>query len=141
MQDENENKTTTEETPHFELYSDEYYAYVIADRRRIRKEAEEFQKKLRLEYVNKERQENGLPPLDSLENKTLELEERLNHVGDDFNALDNIPATIIYIFVMVGGAIFNDRILIWVFATFIWLQHIFRMDIKKNQIRKEERKR
>lgn len=38
-------------------------------------------------------------------------------------------ATLLYIFVMIGGSIFHDRIGIWILATFLWLRHI--MSFKK----------
>ena len=45
--------------------------------------------------------------------------------------MDNIPATILYIFVMVGGAIFHDRALIWAMASVVYFCHIFRHKLRK----------
>ena len=45
---------------------------------------------------------------------------------DHPNTLENGSATILYIIIMLAGSIFNDRMLIWVTATFIWLKFITR---------------
>ena len=45
---------------------------------------------------------------------------------DHPDTMDNTPATLLYIFVMICGSIFNDRILIWVFATIIYFNHLGR---------------
>jgi hypothetical protein len=42
------------------------------------------------------------------------------------NTIDNGTATIWYIIIMVVGAVFNDRLLIWIIATVIWWNHINR---------------
>lgn len=50
---------------------------------------------------------------------------------DHPNTMENSTATIFYIIIMVVGAIFYDRWLIWVAATIIYLSHIFRHEIRK----------
>ena len=45
---------------------------------------------------------------------------------DHPNTMENGPATILYIFTMIGGAIFNDRWLIWIIATIIFIRFINR---------------
>ena len=50
---------------------------------------------------------------------------------DHPNTMETGSAVVLYIIVMVGGAIFNDRWLIWIVATFIFLKYLFRRDIKK----------
>ena len=54
-----------------------------------------------------------------------EIHER-NRGYDHPDALTNFEATILYLIVMFGGSIFNDRILIWITATIIWFNHITR---------------
>lgn len=50
---------------------------------------------------------------------------------DHPNTMENAEATILYIIIMLVGAIFYDRLLIWIVATGIWLCHIFRHQIRK----------
>ena len=50
---------------------------------------------------------------------------------DSVYAIGNGAATILYLFVMISGAIFNDKLLIWIMATIIWMCHIYRYNIKK----------
>lgn len=45
---------------------------------------------------------------------------------DSVYTMDNDEATILYIVVMIVGAIFEDRWLIWIAATFIYYMHITR---------------
>ena len=49
---------------------------------------------------------------------------------DSIYTMETVSAVVLYIVVMVGGAIFNDRLLIWIAATFIFLKFLFRHDIK-----------
>jgi hypothetical protein len=46
--------------------------------------------------------------------------------ADSIYTIDNTAATIFYIIVMFVGAIFVDRLIIWIIATLIWLRHINR---------------
>ena len=50
---------------------------------------------------------------------------------DKPGTMDNVTATIFYVIIMVVGAIFNNRLLIWIVATVIWLRHIFRHELRK----------
>ena len=45
---------------------------------------------------------------------------------DKPGTMDNATATIFYIIIMIVGAIFYDRLIIWAVATAIYLKHIFR---------------
>lgn len=54
---------------------------------------------------------------------------------DSVYAMDNISATILYLFIMVGAAIFNERWVVWSFATVVWLCHIFRHSIIKWRVK------
>lgn len=50
---------------------------------------------------------------------------------DSIYTMETGSAVVLYVVVMVGGAIFNDRWLIWIVATFVFLKYLFRHDIKK----------
>ena len=52
---------------------------------------------------------------------------------DNPNTIDNGVATLWYIIIMVIGAVFNDRWLIWIIATVIWWNHINRKKIRQKQ--------
>lgn len=54
-----------------------------------------------------------------------EIKER-NRGYDHPDSLNNFEATMLYIIVMFGGAIFNDRLIIWVIATALYFKHISR---------------
>lgn len=45
---------------------------------------------------------------------------------DSIYTLENGSATVLYLVSMLGGGIFNDRWLIWVVATFIYIRFITR---------------
>lgn len=49
-----------------------------------------------------------------------------NRGYDSPDSLNNFEATVIYLVVMVIGAIFNDRIGIWIIATVIYFMHMTR---------------
>lgn len=55
-------------------------------------------------------------------------DEQMNFHGDcdHPNTMENSTATIFYIIVMVVGAIFNGRLIIWIVATGIFLKFITR---------------
>lgn len=55
-------------------------------------------------------------------------QENSNFHGDcdSIGSLENWQATMLYIVAMLVGAIFVDRLIIWVIATFIWLKFITR---------------
>lgn len=53
--------------------------------------------------------------------------------SDTVNCLETEEATIIWIIVMLVGAIFNERWFIWILATVMWICHIFRYEIRKTK--------
>lgn len=77
-----------------------------------KRKAEEYQKHL----------ENGGQP----KPPERSWEEHMYVDADKPGTIDNTTATIWYIIVMVAGAIFNDRWLIWIMATIVWWRHINR---------------
>ena len=50
---------------------------------------------------------------------------------DHPNSLENSEATILWIVVMVVGAIFKGNWMIWIFSTVIWLRYITRHERRK----------
>ncbi len=52
---------------------------------------------------------------------------------DSVNSLENFEATILWLIVMGVGTIFNDRWIIWIIATVIWLSHICRYQIRESK--------
>ena len=50
----------------------------------------------------------------------------MNRGYDHPDTLTNFEATVLYLVVMFGGSIFNDRWLIWITATILWFNHITR---------------
>ena len=88
----------------------------------LARERREYFKKWDDEY-NIYRNENNK------ENFTQKEEEEQKY--DSVYTMEMGSAVVLYIVVMVGGAIFNDRWLIWIVATFIFLKYLFRRDIKK----------
>ena len=60
-------------------------------------------------------------------------DESENFYGDcdHPNTMENSTATIFYIVVMIGGAIFNDRLLIWIVASVIYFTFITRHQRRK----------
>lgn len=87
----------------------------------LARERREYFKKWDDEY-NIYRNENNK------ENFTQKEEEEQKY--DSVYTMEMCSAVVLYIVVMVGGAIFNDRWLIWIVATFIFLKYLFRHDIK-----------
>lgn len=85
---------------------------------RIRKEKAEEEERLR-EY----RRSQGL-----LENP----EPKKQHF-DSVNTLENDEATVLYIAVMIIGALFYDRILIWITATVIFFLFMTRHSRRKQK--------
>ena len=84
-----------------------------------KRKAEEYQKYL----------ENGGQP----KPKERSFQEQMYVDTDHPNTIDNGTATIWYIIVMVIGAVFNDRLLIWIIATIIWWKHINRKAIRQKE--------
>lgn len=54
---------------------------------------------------------------------------------DSVYAMDDVSATILYLFIMIVAAIFNERWVVWSFATVVWLCHIFRHSIIKWRVK------
>jgi hypothetical protein len=68
-----------------------------------------------------------LEELNKKYNCTLTDEDRKRLFGEHYrhpNSLSNFEATVVWLAVMVIGAIFNDRIPIWIIATLIWFNYI-----------------
>ena len=67
--------------------------------------------------------------------KKTDLEEHedayINH--DSVGSLNDFDATALYIFVMIVGSIFRDRLIIYIAATIIWWGHLNRKKIRKKQ--------
>ena len=70
--------------------------------------------------------ENGGPPQRSWQ-------EKMYVDSDHPNTIDNGVATLWYIIIMLVGAVFNDRLLIWIIATVIWWRHINRKKIRQKE--------
>ncbi len=54
-------------------------------------------------------------------------------------AMDDGMARLLYIVAMVVGVIFNDRWVIWIFATLIYLRHVFRRQLHKAKWEREHK--
>ena len=54
-------------------------------------------------------------------------------------AMDDGVALLLYIVVMVVGVIFNDRWIIWIIATILYLCHVFRRQIHKAKWEREHK--
>jgi hypothetical protein len=65
------------------------------------------------------------------ENQIIENAKNTYIYTDTVNSMENCEATILWLVVMGVGAIFNDRLIIWIVATIIWLSHIFRYKIRE----------
>ena len=66
-------------------------------------------------------------PLSAANMDTTEYVDELDIPG----TMDDGMARLLYIVVMVVGVIFNDRWLIWIGATIVYLRHVFRRKIHK----------
>lgn len=84
-----------------------------------KKAGESYRKKLNDHY----KKCNKTPP-DSMKKESTQ-----HH--DHPNTMENGPATLLYIFTMIGGSIFYDRVGIWICATIIFLLHLFRHRFRK----------
>lgn len=67
------------------------------------------------------------------EERSLKTAEHAYVYTDTVNTMENSEATIIWIVVMLVGAIFVDRLTIWVTSTAIWLCFINRYKIRKKK--------
>ena len=72
----------------------------------------------------KELQEKGLTPLINEDGERLVPPEKPKY--DHPNTMENSTATILWLAVMIGGAIFKDNWMIWIAATAIWFKFITR---------------
>ena len=81
-----------------------------------RREREELDKKC-LELRQKELAAKGLKLIEKDDLPQKDFHGNCDHP----NTMDDTAATILYIVVMLGGLIFNDRILIWIVATIIYV--------------------
>lgn len=84
----------------------------LDDAVKIRNHMLELKKKEEEEARKKQGAQNAQPPK----------EEHYDHPS----TMENSTATVLYIIVMIVGAIFIDRWLIWIMATFIYLKFITR---------------
>ena len=62
-----------------------------------------------------------------------EIEEEGYVYHDHPNTMENSTATFIYIIIMVIGSIFKDAILIWITASLIYFNFIFRHEKRKQE--------
>lgn len=80
---------------------------------------------------------NGIvkPPPSAAGLGTQEYVDKLDVPG----AMDDGMARLLYIVAMVVGVIFNDRWLIWIGATIVYLRHVFRRQIHKAKWEREHK--
>lgn len=99
----------------------------MEDYRQIAKSNKDFRNSLNIKQTEIERQE--------LERRGIitDSNDNENFHGDCDNpgSLENGTATILYILVMIGGAIFKDAWMIWIMATIVWFKFITRHMDKK----------
>lgn len=94
-------------------------------------ESERKQIKARLNEVKRKQDEtrynnakaNGLEPY--------HINRDLHETHDSIYTIDNDSATLLYIIVMLGGLIFQDRLVIWIGATIVYFLHLTRHNRKK----------
>ena len=96
------------------------------------KELEEYYSNLRREWAKKDEERKNREKIEK-EKKRLEDAKYTYIYTDSTTSLENSEATLIWIVVMAVGAIFEDRWVIWIFATLIWLRHIFRYRIREHK--------
>ena len=86
---------------------------------------------------------NAPTPEKTKEEKERENEAKLREIyinSDHPDTMENSTATVLWIVVMLVGAIFKDRWLIWIFATIVWLCFINRKAIRANKWDDEHKK-
>ena len=98
--------------------------YIIEQHAKYKADEEKRQEEEKKRYYASLGQE---PP------KERSLKEKMYVDAEHPSTIDNGTATLWYIIIMVVGAVFNDRLMIWVMATVIWWRHINR----KNRRQKE----
>ena len=99
----------------------------------------EFYKKYKAEEIEKQKKAGTYVPPKTKEQIQQEHEEWLKTV-DVPDAMDDTAALVLYIFVMAGATIFNDRIGIWILATIIFLRHKFRRQLHDAKWDREHKK-
>ena len=88
----------------------------------------ELKKKKQTEELEEKRQ-----LLESSGQRYRSWQEQMYVDTDHLNTIDNGVATLWYIIIMLVGAVFNDRLLIWIIATVIWWRHINRKKIRQKE--------
>ncbi|MBQ8207521.1 MAG: hypothetical protein IJZ89_02165 [Clostridia bacterium] len=88
----------------------------------------ELHKRWKEEEIEKQKKHGTYKPPKSPEQLEQEHKEWLSKC-DVPNAMDDGLALVLYIGTMLGGVIFEDRWLIWIFATIIYLCHICRRQL------------
>lgn len=87
--------------------------------------------------------EDLTPPKKTKEEIERENEAKLREVyinSDHPNTMENSSATLLWIVVMIVGAIFNGAWMIWILATIIWLRFINRKKIRAKEWDEKYRK-
>lgn len=102
--------------------------YCREQRAKRRAEEEKRQEEERKQYYAVHGQE---PP------RERSLEEKMYVDADHPNTINNGTATLWYIIIMLIGAVFNDRLMIWIVATVIWWTHINRKAIRQKEWNKK----
>lgn len=97
-----------------------------------KQETEDYYANLRKEWKKKDEERKQKEYILKEEKKIKDAESTYVYT-DSVNSLENTEATILWIVVMAIGAIFNDRWLIWIPATLIWLSYISRYKIRKHK--------
>ena len=90
---------------------------------KLQKQQEEEDKKFKehlLELRKRELEKEGLALIEFNSNK--QPKQQFDHP----DTMENGPATLLYIAVMLGGSIFNDRWLIWIVATVVFFKFLTR---------------
>ena len=94
---------------------------IVKELEKHREERDAFDKHIE-ELRLKELEEKGFKPFNESE-----MPQRGFHGDCDHpNTMENSTATIFWIVVMIAGAIFHARWLIWIVSTIIWLKFITR---------------
>ncbi len=84
---------------------------------------EEQERKEMLQEIHRQwLKDQGLTPLEPKNNGKDNFFGKCNHPND----MENGPAFILYLIVMIGGSIFNDRWLLWIVATIVYLRWLIK---------------
>ena len=96
-----------------------------------------MENKAKREQKEKEDRENGVLTTSSSV-PSIGSQEYIDKI-DVPGAMDDGVALLLYIVVMVVGVIFNDRWIIWLIATILYLCHVFRRQIHKAKWEREHK--